>query len=68
MTMNDNGGIMSCKQDQMNTKEMKVKLVIGGNEVTMVQFVHDAFRDMIVGFTNNLKGHDGGKIVIEIDK
>ena len=59
---------MSCKADKMNPKDMKVKLVIGGKNIAMVPFVHDAFRDMIIAFVNNLNGHDGGKINIIIDK
>jgi hypothetical protein len=59
---------MSCKADKMDPKDMKVKLEIGGKNITMVPFVHNAFRDMIVAFVNNLSGHEGGRIEIVIDQ
>jgi len=59
---------MSCPQEKMNPKDMNLKLMVEGEEVPMVDFVHDSFRDMIVAFVNNLKGHDGGKIEITIEK
>ncbi len=59
---------MSCKADKMDSKDMKVKLEIGGINIKMVPFVHDAFRDMIVAFVNNLSGHTGGEIKISIEK
>lgn len=58
---------MSCKADKMDPGNMQVKMQIGGKNISMVPFVHDAFRDMIVAFVNNLSGHDGGKIEITID-
>jgi hypothetical protein len=58
---------MSCKADKMDPKNMNMKLVVGGKELSIVPFVHDSFRDMIVAFVNNLNGHDGGKINIIID-
>ena len=57
---------MSCKQDEMKTKDMQVTLKIGGKPIGLVPFVHDALRDIIVAFTNNLKGHSGGDIEITI--
>lgn len=59
---------MSCPQEKMNPKDMSLIIKVGGEEVNMVPFVHDSFRDMIVAFVNNLKGHDGGKIEITIEK
>jgi len=58
---------MSCRDEFMKTKDMKVKLLVGGKNVGMVSFVHDAFRDMIIAFVKNLKGHEGGKIEIVIE-
>ena len=59
---------MSCPQEKMSPKDMNLKIKVAGEEVHMVPFVHDSFRDMIVAFVNNLKGHDGGKIEITIEK
>lgn len=50
----------------MKTKDMQVTLKIGGKPIGLVPFVHDALRDMIIAFTNNLKGHSGGDIEITI--
>ncbi|MBN1327465.1 MAG: hypothetical protein JW996_05910 [Candidatus Cloacimonetes bacterium] len=59
---------MGCKGEKLDTAEMKVVLKVNGVQIDMVPFVHDSFRDMIIAFINNLKGHDGGKIEITIDK
>jgi hypothetical protein len=57
---------MNCKQDERKTKNMEVMLKIGGKRIGLVPFVHNALRDMIVAFTNNLKGHSGGDIEITV--
>ncbi len=59
---------MGCPQDLMKNKDKKLSLKVDGKEIPIVPFVHDAFRDMIIAFTENLKGHEGGKIEITIDK
>lgn len=46
----------------------KIKLFIGEKEVKMIPFVADTFVGVIKAFTKNLKGHNGGKIRIEIDE
>jgi len=58
---------MATKTAESKQQEKKLKLVIGGKNIKMVLFVHNALRDMIIAFTNNLSGHDGGKISIEIE-
>jgi len=58
---------METKTAQSNQQERKLKLVIGEKKITMVPFVHNALRDMIIAFTKNLSGHEGGKITIEIE-
>jgi hypothetical protein len=57
---------VACKEKPMKAKDMKVNLKIEGKEISMVPFVHDALRDVIIAFTNKLKDHDGGKIEIII--
>lgn len=59
---------MSCDGKEMKKNEMKLTLKVEGKEIPMVKFVHDAFRDMIVAFANNLKGHEGGNIEITIEE
>ena len=58
---------MSCKEELMKVEDMKVNVKIAGNQIELVPFVHDAMRDVIIAFTNNLKGHDGGRIEIVIE-
>lgn len=58
---------MTCKQKKIESKDQKVVLKINDQEIPMVPFVHNALRDMIVAFTDNLKGHSGGKIEIVIE-
>ena len=58
---------MSYKEKQMDIKEMKLTLKIEGETIGLVPFVHDALRDVIIAFTDNLKGHSGGKIEIVIE-
>jgi len=57
---------MSCKQEIMNKEDRVLSLKINEKDIPIVPFVHDAFRDMIVGFVKNLKGYEKGKIKIEI--
>lgn len=58
---------MSCKSKTETSRGRKLSLQIGGKKIPLVPFVHNALRDMIIAFTNNLKDHDGGKIEIEIE-
>jgi len=46
----------------------KLTLKINDDVIFLVPFVHDSLRDVITAFTNNLKGHKGGKIEIIIEK
>ncbi|MDN5354355.1 MAG: hypothetical protein PWQ09_1111 [Candidatus Cloacimonadota bacterium] len=57
---------MSCKQDEIKTKNLLVMLKIGGMRVGLVALVHDALLYMIVAFTNNLKAYSGDDIEITI--
>jgi len=59
---------MSYSGTKPDSKGMDLELAIGGKEITLVHFAHNSFRDIIVAFTNNLKGHEGGKIEITIDQ
>lgn len=52
---------------KIQKNEEKVTLKIAAKKVTLVPFVHNALRDVIVAFTQNLKGHEGGKIEIVIE-
>jgi len=52
----------------MNKEDLVLSLKINEKDIPIVPFVHDAFRDMIIGFVKNLKGYENGKIEIIIEK
>ena len=58
---------MGCKSKDEVSKGRKLSLKIDGQEIPLVPFVHDALRDVISAFVDNLKGHEGGRIEIEIE-
>ena len=57
---------MSCKQDAISKEDRVLTLKINEKDIPIVPFVHDSFRDMILGFVKNLKGYEDGKIEIKI--
>ena len=58
---------MCCQKNSSTEDKRKLILKISGKKIPLVPFVHDAFRDVIIAFTENLKGHEGGEIEIHID-
>ena len=58
---------MSCEGKPIEDKDRDLHLKIEGKEISLVPFVHDSLRDVIIAFTKNLKDHEGGKIEIVIE-
>lgn len=55
---------MEHKEEKKFEKEVFIS--INGKDIPVIPFVHNAFRDMIVGFVKNLKGYEKGEIKITI--
>lgn len=55
------------RQDCLTDHNQVLTLHINGKEITMVPFVQNVFRDLIVAFISNLHGYNKGKVEITLE-
>ena len=49
---------------EKDRSEYEVTLTIDGEEISMMPFVEDILRDVVLGVVSNLKGYEEGKEVL----
>ena len=55
------GGFIMAEKDK---SEYEVTLTLDGEEVSMMPFIEDILRDVVLGVVSNLKGYEEGQEVL----